>query len=123
MKRMLIYCVFLIGILVGIIHFKIGLKAIFVFTNDEPILVWVFALLGPLTTLPAVMLSFLKPKIGGIWLIVGSFLSLLAMAILSIERGDLDVILSSLVRYSIPMFTIGIILFFKDRIVGRVNPV
>lgn len=121
-KEKLTYCVLLIGLFVGAMHFKVGLKAIFVFTNNEPFLVWVFVLLGPLTTLPAVILSFFKPRIGGAWLITGSLLSLLAVVILAIERKELDRILSSFVRYSIPMITIGIILLFKDRIMGKADP-
>jgi len=114
MKQILTSSVFLIGIFIGMMHFKVGLKTIFVFTNKEPFLVWIFVFFGPLTTLPAVILSFFKPKIGGTCLIVGSLLSLIATVILSVERKELDVILSSFFRYSVPMLMMGIILFFKE---------
>jgi hypothetical protein len=69
------YILLAIGILVASSHLWLGLKAIFVFRNNEPLSTWIFVLLGPLSTLPAVVVGFFWPKIGGTWLIIGSILS------------------------------------------------
>jgi hypothetical protein len=55
----------------------LALKAMFVFRSDEPASTWNFIVSGPLSTLPAVIVSYFWPKIGGTWLIAGSVLSFL----------------------------------------------
>lgn len=102
------------GILIGIAHLKIGLKTMFVFTNNESMLAWMFVILGPLSTFPAVILAFFLPKVGGTWLVGGSLFSLVAVAILAIQRGESKSIMWYLLSYSIPMLALGFLAFVNN---------
>lgn len=108
MQRILSYGVLIIGILVGISHLKVGVKTMFVFGVNEPVLAWMFVLSGPLSTLPAVIVAFFWPKIGGIWLISGSIVSIIAITILGINKGDFEDIMWYFISYSTPMLVLGI---------------
>lgn len=118
MQRIITYGVLIIGILIGIAHLKVGIKTAFVFSVNEPILAWVFVLSGPLSTLPAAIVAFFWPKIGGMWLVVGSLLSLIAVAILGVEGGDLkNIIVRYFISYSTPMLMLGLVALLKDRFI------
>jgi hypothetical protein len=102
------YILLLAGILVGCAHLWLALKAMFVFRNDEPSSTWNFIVSGPLSTLPAVIVSYFWPKIGGTWLIVGSVLSFLfAIASMQTDRNLHDIVWY-FTLYSAPMLVLGI---------------
>jgi len=112
MKRPLMYILLFVGILVGCRHLWLAVKAMFVFRNDEPASTWYFIMSGPLSTLPAVVIAFFWPKIGGSWLIFGSILSFL-LAIMSMQ-GDpnLHDIIWYFTAYSVPMLILGLGIIF-----------
>jgi len=86
----------------------LALKAMFVFRSDEPASTWHFIVSGPLSTLPAVIVSYFWPKIGGTWLIAGSVLSFL-FAIASMQTDwNLHDIVWYFTLYSGPMLVLGI---------------
>ena len=64
-----------VGILLGLWHAKIALRGIFVFRENEPLAVWIGVLCGPLSTLPAAMVSLFSRKVGAYWLIAGACIS------------------------------------------------
>ena len=108
MKRSLRYILLLAGIFLGCGHLWLALKAMFVFRNDEPTSTWYFIIVGPLSTLPAVVVACLWPKIGGGWLIFGSVLSFFfAMASLQADRNLHDIIWY-FTAYSAPMLILGL---------------
>ena len=98
---------FIIGIIIGLIHFKAGLKAMFVMTGEEHVLLLLFILLGPILTLPAVMMSYFKPRAGGILLILGGTVSLIIMVIFAVETVYFEKISFYVIRYFIPMIMLG----------------
>lgn len=106
LKLIIRYILLSVGIIVGIFHLKQGLKAMFVFRANEPIGMWVSIIAGPLSTLPAILVSFFLPKIGGMWLICGSILSAIAFLITTHTFRD---IIWYLLGYSVPMFILGFV--------------
>ena len=74
-KRILV-AVYAIAFIVGCIHFDIGLRAIFVFRNNEPLTSWIALIAGPFSTLPATFLALFKRRFGGYWLIAGGLITL-----------------------------------------------
>lgn len=103
----------MIGIIVGIVHFYLGTMAIFVFREEEPLTSWITILFGPLSTLPAVILSIFRRQIGGMWLIIGSVISLIALAIdqpLNIQK-----IFRFVIIMSGPMALIGSAILFMSK--------
>ena len=102
------YILLLAGILLGCAHLWLALTAMFVFRNDEPASTWNFIMSGPLSTLPAVIVSYFWPKIGGTWLIFGSVLSFLfALASMQTDRNLHDIVWY-FTAYSGPMLVLGI---------------
>jgi len=74
---------FLVALGVGWYYLRIGMKAIFVFRNNEPLASWVGIIAGPLSILPATLLALFKRKLGGYWLIAGGLISFCAFLFLS----------------------------------------
>jgi hypothetical protein len=107
-ERFLRYILLLAGIVLGCAHLWLALKAMFVFRNDEPSSMWNLIMSGPLSTLPAVIVSYFWPKIGGAWLILGSVLSFLfAIASMQTDRNLHDIVWY-FTAYSGPMLVLGI---------------
>ena len=107
-ERFLRYILLLAGIVLGCAHLWLSLKAMFVFRSDESASTWNFIVSGPLSTLPAVIVSYFWPKIGGTWLIVGSVLSFLfAIASMQTDRNLHDIVWY-FTLYSGPMLVLGI---------------
>lgn len=104
--KLIRYILLSVGIIIGFFHLKQGLKAMFVFRTNEPISMWISIIAGPLSTLPAVLLSFFLPKIGGVWLICGSILSAVAFLITTHTFRDIS---WYLLGYSFPMFIFGVV--------------
>ena len=102
------YILLFTGILLGCAHLWLALKAMFVFRTDEPSSTWNFIVSGPLSTLPAVIIGYFWPKIGGGWLILGSVLSF-SFAIASMQNDpNLHDIVWYFTAYSGPMLVLGI---------------
>lgn len=108
MKHALKYGFTIVALIVGIVHFGLALKAIFVFRNNEPISMWILVSAGPLSTLPASILAIFKPKAGGIWLICGAIISIIALVLNQNAVQDYASILWFLVRYTAPMLLLGV---------------
>lgn len=109
MRRFLTYGLLIAGIVIGSLHLKLATKALFVFRADEPTSMWLFVICGPLSTLPAVIISFFWPLIGSMWLICGSVLSFIAAWVNLGENKGFDELLWYFVRYSGPMLLLGIV--------------
>ena len=101
---MMRYALIAVGLLLGIWHFKVAIKAMFVFRDNDPSSMWNFILTGPLSTLPAVIVSFLWPKIGGSWLLLGAVLSAVFAVIATLDQRLIWVIL----LYCAPMLILGL---------------
>lgn len=115
MREIIRYGLFIIGLLIGGVHLKLALKALFVFRNSEPISMWVSVIAGPLSTLPAVIFAFFWPKAGGLWLICGAILSLIAITINLGANRDTQNIIWYFLRYSAPMLVLGLVALLRIR--------
>ena len=97
---------FLTGFAIGVWHHVVGMTSIFVFKGTESLFVWLAMILGPLSTLPAVIVSWFRPKIGGYWLVGGAL-----VCVLSIGIGE-ELTLKQMgiwfLKVSAPMLAIGV---------------
>jgi hypothetical protein len=105
------FVLILTSLVIGIWHFGFALKALFVFRPKEPLSMWIIILAGPLSTLPAVLVSFIWIRIGGIWLVCGGLISLIALLFLEIPNKFLDVFQYAL-KFIGPMLLLGLLAFF-----------
>lgn len=96
---------FVIGMVIGLKHLRLGFTALFVFTNNEPLSSWICIICGPISTLPAVITSLFNKKFAGYWLVSGAILS---FAVISLDRENM---LPMMIRISAPMFLIGVAFF------------
>ena len=115
MKSSFRYAFLIVGILLGLFHLRLAAKALFVFRGDESLLLRLFVLFGPLSTLPASITAFFRPLIGATWLIVGSAVSFLFVVMDERQEGDFSTLMSILTTYSLPMFALGVALLFIYR--------
>lgn len=93
----------IIGAGVGLFQMKKGLRAIFVFGNNESIPSWAFILSGYVSTLPATVTAFFNMKIGGWWLIIGGLISLILYFFIFKSMPDLKYLFTNI----LPMFVLG----------------
>jgi hypothetical protein len=93
------------GILVGLWHLWIAAQAIFVFRTGEPFASWVIILLGPASTLLAVLSALVSRHIAGYWLLAGGLASLVIFAVYA-SSGATESVYFAL-RISGPMALIG----------------
>ena len=106
--------IFILSLLVGIWHFGFALKALFVFRQDESLILWIIILTGPLSTLPAAIISFFWFRFGGIWLICGGLVSF--SALFFIEISDKLNYMQYFVKFFGPMIFLGsLAIFVRDR--------
>jgi hypothetical protein len=113
--------VLVVGVLVGIWHLLFATGAVFVFRNGEPWWSWLAVLLGPGLTLVAVLIAIVRARFGGVALIAGGCLSLLALVI-----GDgpqYSTVLPFFLRVSLPMFGLGAALLAMSRPTRKLAPV
>ena len=104
-------------IIIGFWHLRLGMKALFVLRQDEPITSWITLCCGPLSTLPAVIFALYRKKLGGVWLILGGILSLITLFIE--ENYQLENIAQYFLKITIPMFSIGVFLYFWTNTISR----
>lgn len=112
MERFPKYILLLIGLFLGLAHFWLAVKAMFVFRSDETSSTWYFIVLGPLSTLPAVVISYFWPKVGSAWLILGSVSSFLF--VIAGMQSDFHEIAWYFTAYSAPMLVLGVGIIFCD---------
>jgi len=103
------HVVLLAGIIFGIRHLWLAFGAWFVFRGDEPMFLKIFMLTGPLSTLPASITAFFRPKIGSMWLICGSVVSFIAVMTDAVPKRDFDQIVWT---YCAPMLVLGVLALF-----------
>jgi hypothetical protein len=102
------FVLIIFSVLIGIWHLGIALKALFVFRNNESLLIWIFILFGPLSTFPATLASFRWVRIGGFWLILGGIVSLLSIFFLE-PPNNKPYIIQYFFKYSSPMILLGLL--------------
>ena len=103
--RWIIRAVIMVGLVLGIWHFRLALTSIFLFKAGEPVSSWLAMVTGPCLTLPAILLAIFKERIGGFLLIVGGLVSLIAMTIG--EHLILENIVPFFYMISAPMVILG----------------
>src|SRR6185503_19516955 len=94
-------CGILVGVCVGWSHMLIGWRAVFVARSHEPLAVWVALYLGPLLTLPAVLIGVFSRGIGGSLLMLGGTISFLAVCFS--PQSTLQGIINFAFKFSGPM--------------------
>lgn len=116
MKRLLLVSLTVAGLALGVWHLRLALDAIFVFRRGEALTSWITMLAGPLSTLPAVVLTLVKRKLGGYWLLAGAAISF-TIFILA-ERGLTENTVPFLSMMAGPMAIIGagMVLLSRDAI-------
>jgi hypothetical protein len=102
MKKSITGVIFIIAFVVGLYHLRLGLTAIFVFKNNEPLSSWICIISGPLSTLPATITAIFNKKLAGFWLVLGGILSFATIL------PDREHMLSILVVFAVPMILIGL---------------
>jgi hypothetical protein len=103
-NNILFSALLIVALVIGWFHLRMGLKAIFVFGNNEPFASWACIIGGPLSTLPATLTSIFSKKVGGYWLLVGGVISLTTYVFPAMDFR----ILSFLLRVILPMIVLGI---------------
>lgn len=102
MKKIITGIIFIIAFAVGLFHLRLGLTAIFVFKNNEPLSSWICIISGPVSTLPATITAIFNKKLAGLWLVLGGILSFAAIL------PNREYMLSALVTIAVPMVLIGL---------------
>jgi hypothetical protein len=110
-KKMIKNCFFIIAFLIALIHLKYGIKALFVFTNYEPFSLFLTLVLGPLSTLPALVIGLFWKRIGALWLILGSVISFVLIIPSLVPKGIYGIFYYFLM-FSGPMLLIGLFLLY-----------
>src|SRR6266851_1477147 len=92
------------GIILGVLHYRFAMRALWVFRNDEPLSSLVMLFAGPLSTLPATLLAVLHRRWGAVWLPGGALVSLGGAAADQLVKGNsLVEAATAAVYYSIPI--------------------
>jgi len=111
LRKFGIFFILIISLLFGIWHFGFAIKALFVFRQNESLILWIIILTGPLSTLPATVISFFWFRVGGTWLICGGLVSFVAS--LFVETSDrLNYIVQYFVEFIGPMIFLGSLAIF-----------
>jgi hypothetical protein len=92
-----------------------GMKAIFVFRNNEPLASWVAIIAGPLSTLPAVFLALFKRKLAGYWLIVGGLISFVAILLVQTDGDFLSISARVALMILLPMLGLGAVFLLLQK--------
>ena len=95
---------FIIGIVIGAWQGFISLQTIFVMRDEWLLLIAL--IIGPLSIIPAVVLSLWKPRLGGSWLIIaGIGFSVVVAAHSGAEMVQLQ---TAFLHFSLPMILLGV---------------
>jgi hypothetical protein len=112
------------GIILGVWHYQIAMRALWVFRNNEPLSSWVTVFAGPVSTLPATLLAVFRRRWGAVWLLGGALASLGGVVANEFAKGEsLAEVATAAVRFavpiSIPMILLGFGLVWLDRSLGQ----
>ena len=110
--RMTLFFVRVIGIVLGLLNIKDGLRIMFVFQNNEGLLDWFFVLIGLLPFLPFVIVSMFWPKVGGISLVMLSLAFMICVIINPQINKNIQDVMHYLLRYFLPMIAFGVAVIF-----------
>lgn len=118
-RNIIVGAVHFLAIVVGWYHLRLGVSGIIVFKNYQPFAFWVFIIIGPLSTLPAAIMTIINKRIGGYWLLSNGIVS---SPFLMMWTKSFD-ILPFLVRIIFPMIALGIaFLILSVTSKSRINP-
>ncbi len=106
-RKLITAAIFLAALILGWYHLRLGMKAIFVFRNNEPLDSWIAIIAGPLSTLPATVLALFKKRLGAYWLIMGGLISFAAFLFIREDIEFLQYILRVALMILIPMIGLG----------------
>jgi hypothetical protein len=95
---------FIIGIVIGAWQGFISLQTMFVMRDEWLLLIAL--IIGPLSIIPAVVLSLWKPRLGGSWLIIAGIVFFVVVAAHS--RVEMAQIQTAFLHFSLPMLVLGI---------------
>jgi len=118
--RIALVALTLVGFAVGIWHAWLAIQAILVFRTGEPATSWIAIVCGPLSTLPAVLLSCFRRRPAGYWLVAAAVTSFLAFLVG--EGGVTENVLPFLRMMAIPMLAIGVTMLLLSRTTRRAVP-
>lgn len=108
MDKSIKYLYFILGILTGMWHLYLGTLSIFLFRHNEPWTSWLMVIVGPLFTLPMVLIGLKIPRISSWCLFCGASLSLFLLAISKDVNGDRVPVLNFALMVSAPMYILAI---------------
>lgn len=113
-RNLIKYIYVIVGIIIGYWHFRIGMKAIFLFSENERIFSWILIFSGPLLTLPSVIISIKKIKISALILLCGSIVSFVMMIITEGYGGEH--IQQFIVKITMPMLMLAVAGYFINKL-------
>lgn len=125
--RLALFGILSVGIALGIWHNLIGVRSLWVFRSGEPLSSWMIIFAGPLSTLPAILLTIFRRSWGAGWLIGGGLFSLGVIVVTEMANGEPTTeIANAAFRYSatiaLPMVLLGLGLLSLHRRVHRTQP-
>lgn len=103
----------LLGIVIGISHLRFGLLSIFTFRENEHWLYWLVIILGPLLTLPAILIGLRRPRTAAWCLFCGATLSLFFMWISEGLHGEH--VFRFAIKISAPMYILAIMCLVREK--------
>src|SRR5262245_22684636 len=113
------------GLILGLWHYRIGIRALWMFAGNEPLSSWVTIAAGPLSTLPAHLLAMFRRLWGAAWLIAGGLLSLGTVATNELLQGGWVTAAGPYATViSLPMILLGVGLVWCERCrAARARPI
>jgi hypothetical protein len=103
----------------GLWHLREAVAAIMVFRQGEPLTSWFTIVIGPLSTLPAALTSFVRMKAAGWWLVIGATLSCLSFVYLAFKEAQVEALPSFLIMMPGPMLLAGTLMLVTVRRLSR----
>jgi hypothetical protein len=117
-KRNLIkYVYVIVGIIIGYWHLRIGMVAIFLFSEHEQIFSWLLILSGPFLTLPSILIAIKNMKLSAFCLLFGSIVSFIMVIMAEGYSGEH--IQQFLIKITMPMLMLAVSGYFVDKIIVK----
>lgn len=92
------------GIILGVWHYRVVMRALWLFRSNESLSSWVILFAGPISTLPATLLAVFRRRWGAVWLLGGALVSLGGVLVDGLVKGNsLVEVATAAVYYSIPI--------------------
>jgi len=115
-KKFIFYSALIAGGVIGLWHIKLGVKALFVFKENERVMAWICMLTGPISTLPSILFALFKPRLAGLWLIFSGGISFLAFLIWGGSSSiNFGIIFEFLIKFSGPMIALGVFFWLYSK--------